>query len=163
MRPRTRRGAEPPRAGMADGQECERMKTVVLIREENVTKIPGYNRYNGGWLKKVTGLDKTRTNGYSILGEFVKTPFYANAGDLVLDCSIGGSRKHQVKAYHLCRVEEDGSLTMIEEVEHSREWAVNFWDAIEKNLPEAKGDDNPLAVFSDEEILAEARRRGLVE
>ena len=26
-------------------------------------------RYNGGWAKSVTGVDRTKTNGYSIVGE----------------------------------------------------------------------------------------------
>ena len=41
------------------------METLGEDRDSTVT------RYNGGWAKTVTGLDKSRTNGYSILGDFL--------------------------------------------------------------------------------------------
>ena len=57
-----------------------------------------FERYNGGWTKTVTGLDKQITNGYSILGEFKpqKKDWYCEGG-LYLDKGIGGSRKNQIR------------------------------------------------------------------
>lgn len=67
-------------------------------------------KYMSGWLKTVDGLDKTRNNGYSIVGDFVKAGDFKqnyNPG-LYLDCSKEGSRKNQKWNYHLFRVDEDG-------------------------------------------------------
>ena len=98
-------------------------------------------RYNGGWLKTVTGLDKTVTNGFSIEGSFVQ------AGDfkmdyepgLYLDCSKGGSRKNQKRNYHLFRVDGKGFhlLQTLEDAQGA--WACEFWETIE-NLIETGAD-----------------------
>ena len=42
---------------------------------QEITNLdPSINfRYAGGWLKTVTGLDKSVLNGYSLVGEFVKS------------------------------------------------------------------------------------------
>jgi len=92
-----------------------------------------YTRYNGGWAKTVTGLDKTRTNGYSLMGEFVNSPCWLTPGSLLLDCSKGGSRKNQFWEYHLFKVEGTGQLTPLEE-SSGKTWAVDLWPAVEKNL-----------------------------
>ena len=59
-------------------------------------------------------------------------------------------------------VDGDGKLEIVKKLSNEgREWAVNLWEAIEEALPGVE--ENPLAAFSDEEILAEARRRGLIQ
>jgi len=121
------------------------------------------DRYNGGWLKRVTGLNKEKLNGYSILGEFVKPPFYVTPGDVILDCSVTGSRKHPNYTYTVMRVREDGHFEKVgrfDAGEDKRGWAPEVWPFIEQALGREK--PNPLAAFSDKELLAEVRRRGLL-
>lgn len=95
-------------------------------------------RYNGGWTKEVNGLNKDVTNGYSILGDFIKT-----AADIVnnvevglyLDCDISGSRKHPEKDYRLFRINPDGTVTIIQTIFNGgRDWAYHLWELIEKEL-----------------------------
>jgi len=111
----------------------------------------------------VTGLNKERLNGYSIEGEFVKPPFYVVPGDVILDCSKVGSRKHVECVYTVMRVREDGHFEEIgryDAGEERRGWAPEVWPFIEEALGQER--PNPLAAFSDEELLAECRRRGLL-
>ncbi len=97
---------------------------------------PEHTRYNGGWAKVVLGLDKSRTNGYSLVGEFVKGAIWVKPGALVLDCSIGGSRRRPNKGYALLQVQPDGTGKVLETAE-GRTWAVDLWPAIERGLGQA--------------------------
>ena len=89
------------------------------------------SRYNGGWAKTVKGLDKSRTNGYSILGDFVDidAPQYWKDGTIILDCDINGSRKHPEKTYRLFRY-ENGKLSLLAQEGDTKDWAVRLWPAI---------------------------------
>lgn len=130
---------------------------------EQTKDIETVSRYNGGWLKTVTGLDKTKTNGYSILGEFTKAGNYKHdyKNGLYLDCSKDGSRKNQEWNYHLFRVDQDG-FHLIQTLENGgRSWACEFWENIEAELKKdsetskASGQDilNKLSeTYSDSEI-----------
>jgi len=135
------------------------VKNLDQIRDDGIA----IDRYNGGWLKRVTGLNKERLNGYSIEGEFVKPPFYCVPGDVILDCSKVGSRKHVECIYTVMRVREDGHFEEVgryDAGEERRGWAPEVWPFIEEALGQER--PNPLAAFSDEELLAEVRRRGLL-
>lgn len=132
---------------------------------EETKNIETVSRYNGGWLKTVTGLDKSVTNGFSILGKFV------DAGDfledykpgLYLDCSKDGSRKHQEWNYHLFRVDERG-FTLIKVLEDAgRHFAVEFWEPIEQELhgkQEVKAEDIVAALYKkyDVELVKEVAK-----
>lgn len=99
----------------------------------------GFSRYNGGWIKQVTGIDKTKTDGYSILGPFAKAQKTWNNPGLYLDCSISGSRKNQTKYYHLFILNEDGTITRVgDELKGSLGWAVELWDSITNALNSIK-------------------------
>lgn len=93
-------------------------------------------RYNGGWTKQVTSLDKTVTTGYSILGDFVTVGDFKEFYDdgLYLDCDIQGSRKHQDKNYTLIRIHDGEGEKLHQVLEGGRDWATEFWDPIEKEL-----------------------------
>ena len=93
------------------------------------------SRYNGGWAKTVRGLDKSKTNGYSILGDFVDidAPQYWKDGTIILDCDIHGSRKHPEKTYRLFRY-ENGKLSLLAQEGDTKDWAVRLWPAIEEAL-----------------------------
>jgi len=75
------------------------VKNLDQIRDDGIE----IDRYNGGWLKKVTGLNKERLNGYSIEGEFVRPPFYITPGDVILDCSGRVQEARRVRVYRHAR------------------------------------------------------------
>ena len=105
------------------------METLGTDRDSTVT------RYNGGWAKTVRGLDKSKTNGYSILGDFVDidAPQYWKDGTIILDCDVHGSRKHPKKTYRLFRY-ENGKLSLLSQVGDTKDWAVKLWPIIEEAL-----------------------------
>jgi len=117
------------------------------------------SRYNGGWIKSVTGIDRSKNNGYSLTGDFTgKSGDTYKVGELYLDCDIGGSRKRQVKTYTLFTVLKSGTVKVIAQVGDTRGWAIELWKPIEKFLGKPK-ETNPLAQYSVEELEAELKRR----
>lgn len=121
---------------------------VTLLREQAST----VTRYNGGWVKRVDGLDKTVATGYSILGPFMRdgADVYVEGG-LYLDCSIGGSRRNQEKTYHLFRVVAGPDVELLSTV-RGRDWAVALWPHIDAAL--AAPEPKPLAQRILDEIAA---------
>ena len=110
----------------------------ILVKKTIATEA---ERYNGGWAKTILKLDKSKTNGYSIVGDFIKGPQNLEIGSLVLDCDLAGSRKNQTKNYRVLKVSEKGDLKKIEGGEilgGGMDWAVNLWEIIEKNLPKTE-------------------------
>ena len=98
------------------------------------SKLAGdHSRYNGGWFKTVTGLNKNTEDGYSLRGDFVKDKTQLKKGTLILDCSISGSRKNQVKRYALIKINSASEGQLIATSE-GKTWAIDLWEAIEKNL-----------------------------
>ena len=98
-----------------------------------------WSRYNGGWMKTVTGLDKSVKNGFSLIGDFVDAGETANdyGAGLYINCNIDGSRKNQEKIVQLLKLDENGNLTLLKEIKNGgRTWAVEFWELIEENLEE---------------------------
>jgi hypothetical protein len=128
----------------------------------NPVKTLELGRYNGGWTKSVTGLDKSRANGYSIRGDFMRpnaSDIYA-IGGLYLDCNISGSRKNYHKTYRLFRVTgPDSAEVLVRDDSNSPDWAVNLWAAIEAALAPTEATPNPLAQYRTEELIAELKRR----
>ena len=99
-------------------------------------------RYNGGWTKTVVGLDKSKQNGYSLIGEFLpkQTTLNLEAGRLYLDCDIRGSRKNNTNNYTLFTLLESGEVEILAEEEGAsgytrgktgRDWALRLWEPIE--------------------------------
>ena len=109
---------------------------VVKNFREETKDIETVSRYNGGWLKTVIGLDKSKNNGYSIVGEFVKAGDYKEnyAPGLYMDCSKDGSRKNQIWNYHLFKLDGDGFHLLQTVEDGGRTWAVEFWEKIEEEL-----------------------------
>lgn len=110
---------------------------VVLNFFKEMQEVETFSRYNGGWLKQVTGLDKSKTSGYSLLGDFVKAGDYSMNYEvgLYLDCSKTGSRKNQEFNYHLLKITEDGSIQILQTlVDVGRNYAVDLWETIEEEL-----------------------------
>lgn len=122
----------------------ERGEILVDIVEIAKATIKGYTRYNGGWIKRVEGIDKAKTNGYSLIGPFCERGLDWNSPGLYIDCSIGGSRRNHEKNYSLFALKEDGTAQLLETVGDTRDWAVRLWPAIEQALQARETDESEL-------------------
>ena len=116
-------------------QELPRVLRLMYVETLGEDRDSTVTRYNGGWAKTVKGLDKSKTNGYSILGDFVDidAPQYWKEGTIILDCDIYGSRKHPEKTYRLFQY-QDGKLHLLTFVGDTKDWAVKLWPVIEEAL-----------------------------
>lgn len=109
---------------------------LLLNIDEHYAKFCGmqqiyYQNYNGGWYKRITGLNKKRVDGYSLKGHFVDGQLHWVSPGLYVHCGIGGSRKHQNKYFSVFILHEDGNITsLVTEIE-GRDWAVQLWPAID--------------------------------
>ena len=119
-----------------------------------------YEFYNGGWVKEVTGVDKSKSNGYAFEGRFVNPiSGLSECGDgLYIVCSIEGSRRHQKKCVAVFEIKDDEVTKVINWVE-GNDWALKIRDRVAELLNQPK--ENPLAKYSTEELLAELKRRGV--
>ncbi|MDR3222544.1 MAG: hypothetical protein LBT66_02230 [Methanobrevibacter sp.] len=110
----------------------------MLLNWEKEIKIidPGIKfRVNGGWLKTIEKLDKTVKNGYSLVGDFVKSGDFDEEyyDGLYLDCNKEGKKKSQ-QDFRLFRL-RDGKLRLLDMIiDGSATWAVEFWDTIDEEL-----------------------------
>lgn len=91
-----------------------------------------FSRYNGGWVKNVNRLDKSKTNGFSLVGEFFKSGLTWMPPGVYVDCSIDGSRKYPERHYTLFRLHPDGRVEKLDYIKDERDWAVRFWPKIEE-------------------------------
>ena len=140
---------------------------VVKNFREETKDIETVSRYNGGWLKTVKGLDKSKNNGYSIVGGFVKAGDFKENYDtgLYMDCSKDGSRKNQIWNYHLFRLDEDGFHLLQTVEDGGRNWAVEFWEKIEEELNSNKSEVTAEEIVNDlfekypKEILKEVAEK----
>lgn len=109
----------------------------VLANVEQLFPLPssgGYDRLHTCWRKRVTGLDKTKTNGYSLLGDFLKDgPQWLPPG-LYLASAWRGSVKNQKPYYTLYQLLSDGEVLTLAEVGPQKDWAVKLWPTIEAVL-----------------------------
>lgn len=126
----------------------------------NILEKINASKYNGGWTKTITGLDKTKNNGYSLKGEFVTVHKGLNQlpDGLYLDNGKDGSRKNQTNNYTLFYIKGD-EIEIIKKIEDGgRDWALRLWDSIGEYFD--RGEESLLVKFSDEEIIEEITKRG---
>lgn len=121
----------------------------VVLAKEAAQQGGSFSRYNGGWIKSITKLDKSQTNGYSLVGEFVKQGLQWLSPGVYLDCSISGSRKNQVKSYTVFKLEKDGSVKLLGTAGDSRDWAVKLWPVIESGLNDVENVADPQAKLQE--------------
>ena len=105
---------------------------------EEITNIdPSINfRATGGWVKTVTGLDKSVLNGFSLVGEFVKAGDYKTefSDGLYLDCNKEGKKSNPKQDFRLFRL-KNGKLTLIDQVYNGKKnWAVELWDSVSEEI-----------------------------
>jgi len=123
------------------------------------------------WAKFVTAVDTSKVNGYAFKGEFVEdgTVEVEIKPQVFLIMTTNGSRKYQTQHYSVVTMDAVGTLalTNIYTTDEERGWALRIRDkvaALVALVAEISGQApaSPLAGFSDEELVAELRRRGLV-
>ena len=125
--------------------------------------VDGFSRYNGGWIRKIDRIDKSKTNGYSLIGEFCRDGLQWMAPGVYLDCSRGGRRKYQRMIYTVFVLHEDGTVTaynddaVVSDVGQGGDRFVRLWPAVERALEEVASVDNKLAALRARraELLAE--------
>lgn len=123
--------------------------------------VKGITRYNGGWIKKIDGIDKSKTNGYSLVGEFVKAGLQWMTPGVYLDCSKGGSRKNVRYVYTVFVLCEDGTARAYNDNQITVEgrggdWAVRLWPVVERALEEVADKDDKLAALLTRKTELEA-------
>lgn len=133
-------------------------------------------RYNGGWVKKIIGINKEKSNGYSLIGDFIdggkEAIVRCTIGRLYLDCGIGGSRKNQEKEYTLFTIKDD-KILILKKISECKTWAIDLWPEIEKFLgeqpqqkdiaiiiAEKKATETALKELSSDSIITELQNRG---
>lgn len=92
-----------------------------------------WNHDNGGWMKTIIGLDKTKKNGYSLIGDFVNAGF--NRGDYNPGLYLNCNKFEGYIVYQLINLHENGSVELLQElVNPGRGWAVELWEKIDENI-----------------------------
>ena len=82
------------------------------------------------WVKKITGLDVTKHNGFSILGDWMKDhdcPAYYSPG-LFISCVILPRGNY----YRLWEITTSFEIKMIQSHKGNKGWAPLFWPAIQQ-------------------------------
>lgn len=139
---------------------------LIHVKNDGVLEEGVNVRYNGGWAKELTGLNKAQNNGYSIVGNWCDkgVEYRVWEGKLYLDCNVTGSRKNHSFHYALFTV-KNGKIVIIQRKYYDyydKHWAVEMWENIEKFLNAEKKTEkkNPLEKFTDEQLIAELQSRG---
>ena len=106
-----------------------------FLRTLQGEEVAYYPFYNGGWIKKVIGLDKTKQNGFSITGDFVeKEGDWIFEDGLYLLCDKQGSRANQRWNYYLLKLQNQEPQLIFKVMDGKKDWALKFWEPIEKEL-----------------------------
>jgi len=126
---------------------------------------PGDSRFKK-WTKILNRTDRSKTNGYAFEGVFINGSKAELAVDTIIMCyGAYGSRKYQepfVRLYRIVDDQEKGNLELIYKKDKlsGQTWALDVRDEIAAIVNVST--PNPLNEFSDDELLAEVKRRGLI-
>lgn len=138
------------------------MKTVRIVIEN-----PTASGHRLGWSKHVTFVDSTKTNGYAFGGKFLNNGEYdLPLGAVVVEKAPSGPANRPSDTGYCYRVAPDGP----ERLDEGLDWDKQFLtfrdlvaDALGAGCTEAKeATVSVLAELTDEELLSECRRRGLL-
>jgi len=140
--------------------ECK-VKKIVMVPE-------ALDERKKTWRKHLKSVDKTRTNGYAFVGDWLRAGEREEleVGSLILCYDEPGSMKNWYPVVRLFKVGVENDL---DEVFHwegntrERSWALAVRDDIAAILADVQGqepEESPLAGFSDQELIAELERRG---
>jgi len=110
---------------------CEIEKISLSLLKLNHDEPDHYHRNweNIRWQKTVIGVNKKTENGFSIVGDFVKSPTRLKMGDLVLNCV----NKGKSTGYQLIKIDSAINAHEIAWITEEK-WAIQLWDSITQNL-----------------------------
>ncbi len=138
------------------------MKKIVMVPET-------LDERKKTWRKLLEKVDKEKANGYAFVGEWLKAGERAEleVGSFILCYDEAGSMKNWYPVVRMFKVGVENDLDEVDRWEgniRERSWALAVRDEIAAILAEAQGQEpeegSPLASISDEELIAEIRRRG---
>jgi len=137
---------------------------------KKIVVVPGTLDDRGKtWRKLLTQVDKNQPNGFAFIGEWLRAGERAEleVGSFILCYDEAGSMKNWHPVVRLFKVGVENDLDEVFRWEgnvRERNWALAVRDEIAAILAEAQGqgpeEGSPLASISDEELIAELRRRG---
>lgn len=139
-------------------------KVLVNLKEALTAAEGGFedpmSRYNGGWTKLITALDKSHDDGYSLVGGFVRkeTVTALQEPGLYLDKDIGGSRKNQRAYYTLFELKQDATVRVLATLQSDKaDWAIKLWPHVEKYFGQtAEAETSAVAAATYEQLKAVA-------
>lgn len=126
-------------------------------------ELYGENSYKfKKWAKTVTSVDTSKSNGYAFEGEFLALDrkHELEVGTYILQYGEFGDHRSPRINVRLLQVTEDGLTQVKEWANVGKSWALECRDEI-AGLISGQKNDNPLAMYSTEELLAELKRRGI--
>ena len=138
------------------------MKKIVMIPET----LDGRKKT---WRKHLESVDKTKANGYAFIGNWLRAGERAEleVGSFILCYDEAGSMKNWYPVVRMFKVGVENDLEEVYRWEgdvNERSWALAARDEIAAILAEAQGQEpeegSLLAGISDEELIAELKRRG---
>lgn len=118
------------------------------------------------YAKHVTSVDVTKTNGFALLGEFLREGREQEvpAGAIVLRVYGEGSAKHRVIIADVLSVNDDGTVNKLASYDYEREFVSlknKLAELTTVNLtPKAQTAPSALAGLDTEALIAEVERRG---
>ena len=111
------------------------------------------------WCKHITSVDTSKSNGYAFDGSFLKNNVLTELpeGSVIVQVYPCGSVKNGYQRGRLFRIEGEELVEHIDE-----DWRDSFL-LIRDKAEELLGNQpaSPLAGFSDEDLIAEIKRRGI--
>lgn len=116
------------------------------------------------WWKHITATDASQRGGYAFAGEFLRDGEYEfPVGALLLHVTHQGSAKSGYQVGNLYAVDADGQLREIAAGLNWREQSVSLRKAADEylSLPPVEPAAGVLVGISNDDLLAEVRRRGL--
>ena len=133
-------------------------ETKVRVEIENV-QASGRRK---GWTKLVYDVDTSKTNGYAFDGRFLNDGKHdLEVGAVLVSKDPCGSVKNGHDEGMLGIVQADGSIDWTCAAKDWRKDFLDLRDAVAEALNREVEPVNPLAAYTDEQILAELHRRGL--
>jgi len=134
-----------------------------------IVEVPGpEDKRKKSWRKRLDHVDTSRSNGYAFVGEFLRPGERAEVleGDFILAFDQPGSMKNwwpYVRVYRATG-SELREVYRYEGEKGERNWALGCRDAIAVIMEgsEEVTEDSEIRDYTDQQILDEARRRGLL-
>lgn len=139
------------------------MKKVIVNFIFYLVEIEKYTNpyYNGGWVKKIDAVDRSKSNGYCFIGDFIpKDRLVEIEPGIYIICTVQGSRKHHRNEYYFVRVTKNGDFEKILGKIEGKDWALQARDKI-ANLPEFKENKefNPAEFWNDLDLTKEEKEK----